>query len=186
VADEQGAVEAPIRPNSKFGVRKREAYLQLLREGSRRHAAARSIGVAPSTVSRFAREHADFALAIEEAEMEANQIVEDALFQAAASGNVIACQVWLYNRDPDRWMDMRRIGVNAQVTGEVEHRHSIDTAHLDDEIERALDRLLGEARTNMVAKGEMAPLGPDQRRPALEAAANVVDSVVIDGSLVEG
>lgn len=167
---------------SRFGAVKREEYLQLLREGSRRHAAARSIGVAPSTVARYAREHAEFARAIEEAEMEANQIVEDALFQAAASGNVIACQVWLYNRDPDRWMDMRRIGVNAQVSGEVEHRHTIDTDHLDVEIERALDKLLGEARTNMLAKGELPPLGPDERRPALDAAAQVVDAVVLDSS----
>lgn len=165
----------------RFGAAKREQYLQLLREGSRRHAAARAVNVDPSTVARYARENPDFARGIDEAEMEANQIVEDALFQAAASGNVIACQVWLYNREPDRWMDMRRIGVQAQVSGEIEHRVSVDTDHLDAEIERSLDRLLGEVRTNETARAqEQAALGPDPRRPALEEAAHVVDAVVVD------
>ena len=178
----------PLKKGStiRFGVAKRERYLQLLREGSRRQAAARAVAVDPSTVARYAREHADFARAIDEAEMEANEIVEDALFQAAASGNVIAMQVWLYNREPDRWMDMRRIGLQAQVNGEVEHRVTVDTEHLDGEIERALERLMGEARTNAVARAEKGlPIGPDPRTPALEGAKQIVDAVVIESEAVE-
>ena len=42
-----------------------------------------------------------------------NDIVEDALFDAAESGNVTAIQVYLYNRVPERWSDKR----NVQMTG---------------------------------------------------------------------
>lgn len=163
----------------RFGVAKREAYLEALRDGQRRVAAARFVGVAPSTVTRFAKEHPEFARAIDEAEMEANEVVEDALYQAAASGNVIACQVWLYNREPDRWMDMRRIGINQQVSGEVDHRVSIDPTNLDAEIERSLARLMGETTTNeRLRTGD--PLGEDPRLPALSDARQVVDAVIVE------
>ena len=46
-----------------------------------------------------------FADAISEAEGDAHGKVENALFEAAISGNVTAIQVYLYNRDPKRWTD---------------------------------------------------------------------------------
>jgi len=54
-----------------------------------------------------------FAEAMLEAELEANELVEQALYKTALGGNVTAQQVWLYNRDPARWSDKR----NVQMTG---------------------------------------------------------------------
>ncbi len=94
---------------SKFGKRRQRAYLEALRNGARRGAAAASVGVTRQTVWAYRREHPEFAEAEEQAEMEANELVEDSLFQAAVSGNVVASLAWLYNRMPDRWQDRRNV-----------------------------------------------------------------------------
>lgn len=99
----------------KFGARKRAAYLEALRTGSLRGAAAASVGVNRETVRRAYNEDAEFAAAVEQAELDANELVENALYQAAQAGNVIACQVWLYNRQPERWKDQRNL--KAELTG---------------------------------------------------------------------
>jgi hypothetical protein len=97
----------PMTHRGKFGDRKRVEYLELIRQGHRRGAAARAVGVDPETARNAYNKDPEFADAVELAEIEACDIVEDALLEAAKSGNVTACQVWLYNRSPDRWKDQR-------------------------------------------------------------------------------
>ena len=92
----------------KFGTDKKEAFLELLRQGGRRGASAVAIGISRETVRLYMKENEEFAVAVSQAEMDANELVEDALFMAATAGNTTAMQVWLYNRDPDRWADRRR------------------------------------------------------------------------------
>lgn len=107
---------APPRTHrGKFGDKKRSEYLALLREGYRRGAAARAVGVSPETVRNAYNGDPEFAKAVELAEIDACDIVEDALLEAAKSGNVTACQVWLYNRSPDRWKDQRN--VKSEISG---------------------------------------------------------------------
>lgn len=93
----------------KFGAVKRAAFLTALREGSRRGAAAEAVGISRETVRLAYNADPDFAAQVEQAEMDANEPVEDALYQAALAGNVVAAQVWLYNRMPERWQDRRRV-----------------------------------------------------------------------------
>ena len=69
--------------------------------------AAEAVGVSYSTVWRAMQSDAEFETAVNQAEMRANELVEDALFHSATNGNVTAQQVWLYNRNPDDWRDMR-------------------------------------------------------------------------------
>ena len=93
----------------KFDDIKKEAYLEALKNGNGRLVAARSVGICPEWIARLKGRDPDFKKAISQAELEANQKVENALFKAASSGNVVACQVWLYNRMPERWADRRRM-----------------------------------------------------------------------------
>ncbi len=86
-----------------------------------------------------------FAAAVEQAEMEANELVEDALFQAAQSGNVVACQVWLYNRMPARWQDKRNLSVTTPPGQPIEVRHTVDLTKLSDEELATLERLIRAA-----------------------------------------
>jgi hypothetical protein len=96
-------------PPYKFDAERREEFLQLLRDGGRRMMSARAVGIDPRTVQRYIANHDNFRHAVREAEMEANEVVEDALFQTATSGNVTAMLAWLYNRDPDQWADRRQM-----------------------------------------------------------------------------
>jgi len=99
----------------KFTDNKKDEYLELLRQGGRRYASAKAVGVTPQTVNAHVKDDPNFAKAVDEAEMEANEQVEDALFMTATSGNVTAMQVWLYNRAPGRWTDKRQS--EHKVTG---------------------------------------------------------------------
>jgi hypothetical protein len=103
-------VPTPTSPNRgavKFGPKARESYLNELRQGLRPGQAARNAGTSRWTVSGYRRNHPEFAELENDAMQDSIELVEDALFQAAISGNVTACQVWLYNRSPDQWRDMR-------------------------------------------------------------------------------
>lgn len=55
-----------------------------------------------------------FAAEVAQAETDANELVEQALFNTALKGNVTAQQVWLYNRDPARWQDRRNITIKDE------------------------------------------------------------------------
>ena len=100
----------------RFTKTKKEAYLRYLRDGMRRGIAAQAVGVSRETVRLHYNRYESFRKAVEVAELEANEAVEDALYQAALAGNVVACQVWLYNRMPDRWADKRNL--RLQHSGE--------------------------------------------------------------------
>ena len=109
---------APIKGREnqkKFDRAKKDEYLGLLREGIRRGQAAQQVGVNPCTVQRHMQRYPSFAEEVSQAEMLANEEVENALYTAAVSGNVTACQVWLYNRLPDAWADRRNI--KAEISG---------------------------------------------------------------------
>jgi len=91
-----------------------------LSKGARRGAAAKAVGVSRQTILNHIKEDEKFHKAVDEAEMDANEVVEDALYKAACSGNIVAIQVWLYNRDPLHWTDKRNIQVNA--SGKIIHK----------------------------------------------------------------
>ena len=106
----------------KFGAKTREKFLALLREGVGKCQAARSLKLDPHTPSEYAREHPEFGTAVEDARLESIEEVEDALFQAAVSGNVTACIFFLANRAPDRWRDVKRQELTGPDGGPIEHR----------------------------------------------------------------
>lgn len=107
---------------AKLDTIKKEKYLELLREGGRRGASAKVVGVHRHTIANHMKKDKAFAKAVSEAEMDANEIIEDAMFEAARSGNTTAMQVWLYNRCPDRWADRRRYEVTGKKGEPIEHK----------------------------------------------------------------
>ena len=99
----------------KFDRAKKDEYLEMLRNGIRRGKASHQVGVNPATVQRHMDRYPNFAAEVSQAEMLADNEVEEALYTAAISGNVVACQVWLYNRRPEAWADRRNL--RAEVSG---------------------------------------------------------------------
>jgi len=73
----------------------------------RRGASARAAATTPQTINAYIKEHPEFAQEVEQAEMDACDVVEDALRTKALEGNVTAILVWLYNRSGGRWTDRR-------------------------------------------------------------------------------
>jgi len=134
----------------KFGKRRKQAYLDALRQGARRGAAAASVGVTRETVRLHRKKDPDFADAEEEAELEAHELVEDALFQAAISGNVTACQVWLYNRRPDRWQDRRNIQHTGRDGGPIE---VVDAAKVRERLLSGVDRIAARREAEEASRG---------------------------------
>lgn len=83
----------------------RHRFLAMIAGGIPVSQAARACNVSRGHVYR--RLHTDpyFAEQFHEAEMEAHETVEGALFMAAASGNVPAIKFYLANKMPGRWAD---------------------------------------------------------------------------------
>lgn len=104
-------------PHGTFDEARRAEFLELLRQGKRRRTACRLMGMSPNTMYAAIARDETFADEVRAAEDESDEEVENALREAAVSGNVIAAQVWLYNRQPGRWRDKRNTGLPPGGTG---------------------------------------------------------------------
>jgi hypothetical protein len=91
----------------KFSEIKREAYLEAIRQGGRRHASAKAVGVHPNTVLKYIKDHPEFRDEIHEAELTACELVENALWKKCIEGNMTAIIFYLLNRSQGRWLDKR-------------------------------------------------------------------------------
>ncbi len=119
----------------KFTIKKKEAFLSNLREGMRRGAAAEAVGISRATICYHMKADLEFADQVDRAEMEAHEIVEDALFQAASSGNVPSMIFWLCNRVPDKWRNVQRQEHSGPGGGPIEHRDAPDmTVYTEEEL----------------------------------------------------
>ena len=105
---------------NKFDNIKKQEYLALLRQGHTRGLAASLVGIHRATVSIHMKKDKAFENAVSEAESDAIGKVENALFEAAISGNVTAIQVYLYNRNPERWADRRSVRLAGEGGGPIE------------------------------------------------------------------
>jgi len=106
--------------NSKFDSTRREKYLEHLREGMRRGAAAEAIGICRTAIYQYRKKNESFAEEETLAELDACEVVEDALFQAAQSGNVTACIFYLCNRGSSRWRNANAKGEKKQANITIE------------------------------------------------------------------
>lgn len=102
----------------KFDDARKAVFLDLLANGWRRGRACKKVGIHRSTFEKHLNTYPKFAEAVAQAEMDACEIIEEALFQNARGdpkrgipGNVTAQQVYLYNRCPERWADRRNPSV---------------------------------------------------------------------------
>jgi hypothetical protein len=81
-------------PAATFDADARAAYLEHLRGGMQLGAAAYVLKVPRAEVEGALAEDADFAMAAREAEATATEHVQEAVYQAAVSGNIQAAKLW--------------------------------------------------------------------------------------------
>lgn len=92
----------------RFGPVGKANFIEELRGGARRRDACETLGVSRERVIAELEKDQRFADGVMTAEIEANELVEKALFDAAKSGNVAAIKVWLFNRLPHRWAERKK------------------------------------------------------------------------------
>src|SRR5690349_5830109 len=79
-----------------------EEILQHTRNGMRPGAAAEQVGLSRPDFYDDLDDDEEFKHRVDKAEREATEHVEEALYQAAVSGNVTAGRIWLERRDPPK------------------------------------------------------------------------------------
>lgn len=80
-----------------------ERYLGEIRTGTLRYEAAKAVGVTARHVQLYAASHPEFADALLEAEGEAAEPIERAVYEAACGGEEWAVKLWLSRRQKERW-----------------------------------------------------------------------------------
>ncbi len=138
---------------NKFDTPKKDEYLALLKQGHTRGLAASLVGIHRATVSIHMKKDNGFAEAVSEAESDAIGKVENALFEAATSGNVTAIQVYLYNRNPERWTDRRSVRLAGEGGGPIEVKESDVKAKVIGIIARLSNRI-GEGEGSQLTDGK--------------------------------
>jgi hypothetical protein len=104
----------------KFTDIKKEEYLKALRGGNTRGDAANMAGVTRWTVRQHRDKDKKFDDKCENAETDAVETIEDALYEAASYGNITAQIFFLKNRRPDKWRDRQTHEVSGPDGGPIE------------------------------------------------------------------
>lgn len=95
-----------------------ERFIELVAVGIHPVNAGIEVGWTPARTKARMRDP-EFADMVQGACERANATMEQALYAKGLAGNVTAMQMWLFNRDPDRWRDVRRIEIRS------DHRVSV-------------------------------------------------------------
>jgi hypothetical protein len=133
-----------------------EQFIEFVAHGVHPVNAGIQVGWSPAKTKAMMRD-ADFADMIQGATERANASVEEALYAKAVAGNVSAIQMWLFNREPDRWRDVKRIEVRSE--------HKVQIGMVESVKSGVLELLRGEGVEAIQALG----------------AGDIIDGEVVDG-----
>lgn len=95
-----------------------EEFLNLVSQGTPELNAALEVDWRPKKLKAMLADP-EFAALVDAAKSTMDGKVEQVLGQMALNGHFLAIQMWLYNRDPGRWKDVKKIQVDSTVTHNV-------------------------------------------------------------------
>lgn len=117
----------------------REEYLANIRSGMMRGAAGEALGLERFTVLGYIADHPEFEIRVLDAEEEALEHIDEAIYQAGASGNFPAAKLWIERHEQRKAERLaRRDPLRLEAQGEPEGAAEAPR----DTFEDALDRLL--------------------------------------------
>lgn len=125
-----GLPEVPPDTIAALELAEKKLFLDNLLAGMGTLPAGLSIGWSPQHIDKVTNEP-EMAQIINSISQFKNQSVEYALYRNALTGNVTAQQVWLYNRDPNRWRDTKRVIVESEKRVSIEVIHSVKQSALE-------------------------------------------------------
>lgn len=99
----------------KFTPARRLDFLHFITHGLSIAKSADLCGIGRDRIYEILRQEPDFKSKVEEAKATACDILEDTVFEMARNGSLAACQMWLYNRSPERWRDRSKQPADAQA-----------------------------------------------------------------------
>lgn len=97
------------------GITEHLAFLEKVAAGTSEFNAGIEVGWSPAEIRRKCAEP-EFRELINFACTQADGNIEKTLYETARRGNIAAMQMWLFNRRPDKWKDVKRIEVRNDVT----------------------------------------------------------------------
>lgn len=103
----------PRKPLIEVSTQK-DALIESIAQGATVSAACRAANIDRSTFYAWIKSDEDFRIRYKETAEGAIQAVEDALWDKALSGNVIACIFYLCNRAPERWKNVNKVEIEKK------------------------------------------------------------------------
>jgi hypothetical protein len=101
----------------------KEEFLTLIAQGVAPINAGIQVSWSPAKTRAMLRD-AEFAEMVKDMQDCADGEIVQALFSRAKLGNVSAIQMWLFNRKPDEWRDVKRIEVRSEHKVQIGMRSS--------------------------------------------------------------
>ena len=144
--------------NLKFTELKKQKYLGLLRKGLRRGKAAEAVGTNRDHIYQYVKKHPDFRNLVEQAEADACEDVEDALYKKCVEDRHFPSIVfWLLNRSQGRWQDRRSPSISIQpVFTQQDQAALLQPENLNDELAK-FNALFTAAATGPSVHSEEVP-----------------------------
>lgn len=105
----------------------RQAFLDKVAAGTTPFNAGIEVGWTPAATKKNVADP-EFAELISYAQQMADGNIEKKLHDIALKGNLGAIQMWLFNRRPEMWKDVKRIEVNQNVNVQLGVVHSVKEA----------------------------------------------------------
>lgn len=106
-----------------------DRFLELVRMGTPELNAALEVEWTPAQL-RALQQDPEFRELISVAKEEADGSIEQILYREAHKGKQWAVQMWLFNRQPDRWRDLKRIEIKTEHTVSIGQALTIKDAAL--------------------------------------------------------
>jgi hypothetical protein len=108
----------------------RTKFIELVSCGTAEFNAGIEVGWTPAKIRTILADR-EFAELVSFSRHIADGNMEQTLYKLGqAKGNMAAIQMWLYNRQPDRWRDVKRIEVRSDTTIHVGVVHSVKASAL--------------------------------------------------------
>jgi hypothetical protein len=130
-----------------------DAIGAMMRAGSTMDIIAERFKVSKPTLYTYMDSHPEFFNAIKTNAEIADFSVENALYQNAISGNMVAQIFWLKNRQPKRWRDKQHVFQASSVTHKKDYEHMSDE-ELEHEI-NVLEGIVPSEVSDDVESGEL-------------------------------